>query len=160
MGHCCHPFMYWQASVNNTLFTFIRIFLCLVLTEKMYYMIIGATCIINDTFKSQNDGRLEYLETFAVLKVSWKIKNLTFVYNVLMQWPVFRKQKVSFWGANGSFFYQFLELNRNWRSMTKLPTLESKCWGQLFQTLIKRCTLINIIHIMIIRIIKLQNLWS
>ena len=43
----------------------------------MYYMIIGATCIINDKFKSQNDGRLEYLETFAVLKVSWKNKNLT-----------------------------------------------------------------------------------
>lgn len=33
-------------------------------------MIIGATCIINDAFKSKNDGRLEYLETFAVLKVS------------------------------------------------------------------------------------------
>ena len=64
--------------------------------KKMYYMIIGATCIINDTFKSQNDGRLEYLETFAVLKVSWKIKILTFVYNV----PVFffRIQKgVSLW---------------------------------------------------------------
>ena len=33
-------------------------------------MITGATCIINDAFKSKNDDRLEYLETFAVLKVS------------------------------------------------------------------------------------------
>ena len=33
-------------------------------------MIIGATCIINDAFKSNNDGRFKHLETFTVLKVS------------------------------------------------------------------------------------------
>lgn len=33
-------------------------------------MIIGATCIINDAFKSKSDGRFKHLETFAVLKVS------------------------------------------------------------------------------------------
>ena len=60
-------------------------------------MIIGATCIINDIFKSQNDGRLEYLETFAVLKVSWKIKNLKHLCTTYL--PVFfRIQKgVSLW---------------------------------------------------------------
>ena len=40
---------------------------------------IGATCLINDGFKSSSDGHFQHLETFVILKVGLNEKLYKFL---------------------------------------------------------------------------------